>query len=686
MRRLTLLLVSLSVLVTGLGGGVVFSDPAGAAVPAGFTDQVIASVGSPTAMDFTPDGRLLVAQQGGSLRVIQYGLLLPTSAINLSAKLCSNFERGLLGVAVDSSFATNRYVFLYYTFNKAGDCGTATVNRVSRFVMTGNTLGSEVVLIDNIPSPAGNHNGGDLEFAKDNLLYISVGDGGCDYPGGTPSGCAGANDAARDPNAPVGKILRIDRDGGIPAANPFTGAGTGRCNNGVIATNLKCQETFASGLRNPFRMGFDPNGAAPKFHINDVGQSAWEEIDDGVAGADYGWNAREGHCATGSTTNCSTPPVGMTNPIFDYGRSDGCVTITGGAFVPDGVWPAAYEGKYLFADYGCGKIFRLDPNGSGGFNRVDFATGLGGGSAVDLTFGPWKGSQALYYTTYTNGGQVHMITTATTTAGDYNGDAKADIGVFRPSIGTWFVRNATAIAYGTNGDIPVGADYDGDGITDQAVYRPDGAGSGTGIWYVRRSTGGETVLAYGTNTDIPAPADYDGDSKADFAVYRPGSGTWFVRQSTGGESVTVYGTNGDIPVPTDYTGDGRADLAVFRPSNSTWYLRGQVPDALAYGTSGDIPVPADYTGDGKSDIAVFRPSNGTWYLRGQSLEALAYGTNGDIPVPGDYDGNGHTDFAVFRPSNSTWYMLGASPEAVAYGTSGDVPLWAMMGWIRRFFF
>ena len=99
----------------------------------------------------------------------------------------------------------------------------------------------------------------------------------------------------------------------------------------------------------------------------------------------------------------------MTNPIFDYGRSDGCRSITGGAFVPNGLWPAAYQGKYLFADFGCGKIFRLDPNGVGGFTRVDFATALGSNSVVALGFGPAGATQALYYTTYAGGGQVRRI-------------------------------------------------------------------------------------------------------------------------------------------------------------------------------------------------------------------------------------------------------------------------------------
>ncbi|MEA2703729.1 MAG: hypothetical protein QOD63_1674 [Actinomycetota bacterium] len=403
------LATTLAVVAGGLAAIVFSATPAGAAVPAGFTDDLVAAVTGPTALAFTPDDRMLITTQAGALRVVQDGSLLATPAVNLSTVICSNSERGLLGVAVDPAFATNGFVFLYYSFNKDGTCGMGTVNRVSRFVMSGNTLGGEVVLIDNIPSPAGNHNGGDLNFGKDGMLYVSVGDGGCDYPGGTPSGCGGANNASRDRNVLVGKILRIDRNGNVPAGNPFSGPGTASCKLGAAPVGQICQETFAWGLRNPFRMAFDPNAASTRFHINDVGQAAWEEIDLGTAGADYGWNVREGHCLNGSTTDCGAPPTGMSNPIFDYGRSDGCGSITGGAFVPTGVWSAPYQGKYLFADFNCGKIFRLDPNGAGGFTRVDVATGLGASSAVHLRFGPFSGTQALYYTTYAAGGQVRRI-------------------------------------------------------------------------------------------------------------------------------------------------------------------------------------------------------------------------------------------------------------------------------------
>lgn len=385
------------------------------ALPANFTDTLVASVGGPTALAFTLDGRMLVTTQGGTLRVYQGSTFLAT-ALNLSSIICSNSERGLLGVAVDPNFSTNHSIYLYYTRKTSGSCPSNTsgspVNRVARFTLAvTNTINpaSEVVLVDNMPSPNGNHNAGDLHFGQDGYLYISVGDGGCDYNPPESSECGGNNDASRDQHILLGKILRITRDGDIPPSNPFQGAGTARCNvTGRTTAGQKCQETFAWGLRNPFRFAFQPGTS--QFYINDVGQGTWEEIDQGLSGADYGWNVREGHCANGSTSNCGAPPAGMTNPIYDYGRNTGCASITGGAFVPAGVWPAPYDGAYLFSDYVCGKIFRLVPQNGGGFSAVDFATGLGNSSAVDLAFGPFNGTQALYYTTYAGGGQIRRIT------------------------------------------------------------------------------------------------------------------------------------------------------------------------------------------------------------------------------------------------------------------------------------
>ena len=392
-----------------------FAKPASATtVPAGFEDRLVADAGSPTALAFTPDGRMLIATQPGQLKVYQNGRLLSTPALDLSSRACSNSERGLLGVAVDPSFKSNHYIYVYYTFKKYGVCEQNTtrspVNRVARYTLSDNNVASgEKVLINNIPSPNGNHNAGDLHFGKDNYLYVSVGDGGCSFLDKTR--CQNNNNASRYRNVLLGKVLRITRDGGIPATNPFQGTNSARCNvAGRTSPGNDCRETYARGLRNPFRMAFDPNAAGTRFNVNDVGGTTWEEIDRGKAGADYGWNVREGHCVTGSSTNCGAPPRGMTNPIHDYNHNTGCTSITGAAFVPNNVWPARYNRSYLFGDYVCGKIFKLTPKSGGGYAKTTFVTGLGRGGPVDMAFGPYKGRQALYYTTYASGsGQVRRI-------------------------------------------------------------------------------------------------------------------------------------------------------------------------------------------------------------------------------------------------------------------------------------
>lgn len=400
--------------------------------PPRIENVLVTNVGAPTAIAFTPDGRLLITNQGGQLRVFQNGNLLGAPALDLSSVVCANGERGLLGVAVDPDFANNNFIYLYYTFKKfpPDNCpiGQPTnllnpVNRVARFILGSNNLvvpGSETRLIDNIHSPNSNHNGGDLQFGKDGFLYISVGDGGADYAG--DSGGGGANDAARDKHVLLGKILRVTRDGDIPPTNPFTEMGTSaRCNmDGSTASGIWCQETFASGLRNPFRIAFDPNAAGTRFFINDVGQGAWEEIDEGISGADYGWNIREGPCANGSTTNCGPQPAGLTPPIFAYQHTSDCSaigvagnSISGGAFVPRGVWPSQFEGAYLFGEFVCGKIFQLRPNGGGSFTASEFSTGPEIGNIVTMIFGPHQNTQALYYTTFVGGGQVRRITVVT---------------------------------------------------------------------------------------------------------------------------------------------------------------------------------------------------------------------------------------------------------------------------------
>jgi glucose/arabinose dehydrogenase len=311
--------------------------PASAAtLPAGFTETLVASgLVRPTAMAIAPDGRIFVCEQDGRLRVIRDGVLLDAPFHTLSVN--SSGERGLLGIAFDPNFASNRFLYVYYTTSSA-----PIHNRVSRLTANGDVVvpGSELQILNLETLSATNHNGGAIHFGIDGKLYVAVGEN-----------AVSSNSQTLDNR--LGKMLRINANGTIPGDNPFNATATGP--NKAI---------WALGLRNPFTFGVDR--VSGRIFVNDVGQGAWEEINDGVPGANYGWPDTEG----------PTTDPNFESPFYAYDRrGTGECAIAGGAFYrPIAMqFPAEYAGLYFFADLCKGWIHTVDPDTA---DVNAFATGI----------------------------------------------------------------------------------------------------------------------------------------------------------------------------------------------------------------------------------------------------------------------------------------------------------------------
>lgn len=341
----------------------------GAVLPAGFTEMEVATIaGSPTCMEFSPDGKLFIAQQNGLLPVWKDGTQISANFFaNAPLVTDSSSERGLLGIAFDPNYEGSRFVYVYYTIS-----GGDHRNRVSRFTAdaAGNLAlaGTEAVIWEGDAHSAGNHNGGAIHFGPDGKLYIATGD---NADGNT----------AQSLTSQHGKILRINADGSIPLDNPFHDS-----------TGPNRDAIWSLGLRNPFTFAFQPGTG--RMFVNDVGQNTWEEINDGGTsqsgrGHNYGWPTTEG-----DFNQAGFP--GFTRPFYAYNHGSGIPSgsvITGGAFYnpATNTFGNGYQGDYFFSDLGSGWIYRIDSTTR---QVAQFATGAG---AVDLKV---TADGSLYYLSY----------------------------------------------------------------------------------------------------------------------------------------------------------------------------------------------------------------------------------------------------------------------------------------------
>lgn len=331
-----------------------------ASVPNGFESSTVAGgLDRPTVMALAPGGGFFVAEQGGAVRVVREGRLLQRPLLDLSGRVDSRGERGLVGLTLDPDFARDKpFIYVYYTL--AARNGVPPHNVIARFRVDGDRIlpgsGRRLARLPNLN--ATNHNGGALAFGRDGRLYAAVGENA-------------RPELAQNRNSRFGKMLRMNRAGKAPKDNPFYS------NPRVKGVN---KTVWALGLRNPYSFAIRP-GTGTMF-INDVGAAEWEEINRGVAGANYGWPVHEG----------PESDRRFRGPFYAYRHAAGtCNAITGGAFYDPrrAQFPRGYVGDYLFADICRGFIRRVDPRTG---EVRGFATGLS--APVDLKVGP---GGVLYY-------------------------------------------------------------------------------------------------------------------------------------------------------------------------------------------------------------------------------------------------------------------------------------------------
>lgn len=381
-----------------------------AAVPSGFADEVVASgLTLPTGFAFLPDGRILVTEKGGRVQLVASGGGPPRTVLDLRSITNSYHDRGLLGIAVDPAFPSNRSFYLYYVYehNSAVPWGPKT-GRIVRYILDANDTASPasgVIILgsyvgdgcpvppndaDCLPAEGISHQGGTLRFAPDGALFVSTGDA---------ASFTAVDDLAlraQDLNSLAGKILRVTPGGqGLPS-NPFA--------QGAPTTAIR-SKVWARGFRNPFRMTLRPGTAMP--YVGDVGWTSWEEIDLAPAGANLGWPCYEG---SGVQLGYQEKPVcralyadgasAVRGPLIAWDHALGTASALSGTFYTGTAFPPTYQGAFVYADYALGwiKSVRVDANDRLVGAPVDFASGLPGPVAVEM--GP---DGALYYAVIASG-------------------------------------------------------------------------------------------------------------------------------------------------------------------------------------------------------------------------------------------------------------------------------------------
>ncbi|HMZ20198.1 MAG TPA: putative Ig domain-containing protein, partial [Blastocatellia bacterium] len=560
---------------------------------------------------------------------------------------------GCASITVNSASLPNAAAGIAYNQSiPVTPAGNYTFSLIQGSLPSGLTLNSATGVVSGLPSVVGTYNfvikaqsANDCYTTQSYALQINcptVSLSPTTLPPGSMAAAYNQNISA----APAGGGYRFNvTDGALPTGlilNPSTGALTGTpMQNGVFNFTVTA-------------MGFGSCAGSKAYSIT-VGSGTCStitlaELPSGQPGQLY-------------NQSVAASPAGS----YSY-------AVTSGSLPP---------GLTLFGSFGLLYGF---PTTAGTFNFTITASGLGDA-------GNCTGAKS--YSLVIGGTAVRSFV-----FGDFDGDGKTDLSVWRGASGEWLTVNsgdskAQSTVWGSSAapylDVMTPGDYDGDGRMDLAVFRR-GIQTGQGDeWFIKSSRDGAvTTKLWGLGTDIPVPGDYDGDGKTDIAVWRGSDTNWYIIRSSDGQIQTVsWGTSktpyNDVPVAADFDGDGRTDVAVFRRANGHWYIKlssdGSVIDK-AWGLGTDVPVAADYDGDGKADVAVWRGADTNWYIVQSSdgaVKAMSLGNAvlNDVPVPGDYDGDGKADVAVWRASSGEWLIKGSRDGSVVtktHGLPGDTPV------------